>query len=232
MSCSPCRRSFLARAPAGREHSRHGEERTTGRGAAEQLASGQDICHSDPSSESTTNVDSGLQLSVSLWPGEAPFNPSDAFWPVDGESAAAGLDDVLRRDADVGLLDDRSLERVRLPLSELDLLGPDPDGDLPRAARERVRPDPNLRPAVQTNRVGTADRARNQVGHSEEARDERRRRRFVQLGRRAELLDAAAVHDRNLVGHRHGLFLVVGDVDEGDSDVVLDPLQLELHLFA
>ena len=34
------------------------------------------------------------------------------------------------------------------------------------------------------------------------------------------------------VGHRHRLFLVVRDVDECDSDLVLDPLQLELHLLA
>ncbi len=41
-----------------------------------------------------------------------------------------------------------------------------------------------------------------------------------------------AVHDHDPVGHGHGLFLVVRDVDECDPDLVLDPLQLKLHLLA
>ena len=55
---------------------------------------------------------------------------------------------------------------------------------------------------------------------------------LVELGRRAELLDLARAHDRDLVRHRHRLVLVVRDMDEGDADVVLDRLQLELHLLA
>ena len=42
----------------------------------------------------------------------------------------------------------------------------------------------------------------------------------------------AGVHDRDPVGHRHRLLLVVGDHDEGDADVALDPLELELHRLA
>ena len=55
---------------------------------------------------------------------------------------------------------------------------------------------------------------------------------LVEIRRRAELLDPAGVHDRDSVRHRHRLLLVVRDVDEGDADVVLDRLQLELHLLA
>ena len=40
------------------------------------------------------------------------------------------------------------------------------------------------------------------------------------------------VHDHDPVGHGHGLFLVVRDVDECDPDLVLNPLQLELHFLA
>ena len=71
-----------------------------------------------------------------------------------------------------------------------------------------------------------------QVRDAEEAGDERGPRLLVELARRAELLDPAAVHDHDPVGHGHGLFLVVRDVDEGDADLVLDALQLELHLLA
>ena len=49
---------------------------------------------------------------------------------------------------------------------------------------------------------------------------------------RAELFDPAAVHHRDRVGHRHGLLLVVGDVHEGDADLGLDALELQLHLAA
>ena len=42
----------------------------------------------------------------------------------------------------------------------------------------------------------------------------------------------ARVHDRDRVGHRHGLLLVVRHVDERDAEVVLKRLELELHLLA
>jgi len=50
--------------------------------------------------------------------------------------------------------------------------------------------------------------------------------------RLAELLDHAVAHHRDPVGHRQRLLLVVGDVDERDADLALDPLQLDLHLLA
>ncbi len=37
------------------------------------------------------------------------------------------------------------------------------------------------------------------------------------------------VHHCDRVGHGHGLLLVVGDVHEGLADLVLDPLDLDLH---
>ena len=40
------------------------------------------------------------------------------------------------------------------------------------------------------------------------------------------------VHDRDRVGHRHRLLLVVRDVDEREPELALDALQLELHLLA
>ena len=71
-----------------------------------------------------------------------------------------------------------------------------------------------------------------QVRDAEEPGDERGRGPLVELRRRPELLDPAAVHHGDRVGHRHRLLLVVRDVDERDPDLVLDALQLELHLLA
>ncbi|GAA3216905.1 hypothetical protein GCM10020256_19520 [Streptomyces thermocoprophilus] len=71
-----------------------------------------------------------------------------------------------------------------------------------------------------------------QVGRAEEVRDERGLRVLVQVGGRAELLDAARVHHGDRVGHGHGLLLVVRDMHEGDADLGLDALELQLHLAA
>ena len=59
-----------------------------------------------------------------------------------------------------------------------------------------------------------------------------RRRPFVDVGRRADLLDPAAIEDREAVAHRERLLLVVGHVDERDPDLLLDRLELDLHLLA
>ena len=53
---------------------------------------------------------------------------------------------------------------------------------------------------------------------------------LVDLGGRADLLDPALVEHREAVAHRERLLLVVRDVDEGDAELLLDPLQLDLEL--
>ena len=73
---------------------------------------------------------------------------------------------------------------------------------------------------------------RQQVADAEEAGHEPRARALVQARRVAELLVPAVVHDRDAIGHRHRFFLVVGHEDERDPDLLLDPLQLDLHLLA
>ena len=55
---------------------------------------------------------------------------------------------------------------------------------------------------------------------------------LVHLGRGADLLDPALVEHRQAVAHRQRLLLVVRDVDEGDPELLLDPLQLDLQLLA
>ena len=59
-----------------------------------------------------------------------------------------------------------------------------------------------------------------------------RLRLVVDFFRCAELLKAPAAHDRDAVGHVDGLFLIVGDVDEGDAQLLLQALELKLHLAA
>ena len=52
---------------------------------------------------------------------------------------------------------------------------------------------------------------------------------LVDLLRRIVLLDAAAVHNDDPVAHGEGLFLVVGDIDEGDAQPLLQAPQFHLH---
>ena len=72
------------------------------------------------------------------------------------------------------------------------------------------------------DRVGDAD----EVGH------EAVHRTLVQVRRAALLLDPAVVHDDDRVAHRQRLLLVVGHVHERDPDLLLQRLELQLHLLA
>ena len=70
------------------------------------------------------------------------------------------------------------------------------------------------------------------IGAADEARHERRGRPQIQLARRRQLLDAPLVEHRDAIGHRQGLTLVVGHVDEGDAELLLQALELDLHFLA
>ena len=63
-----------------------------------------------------------------------------------------------------------------------------------------------------------------------EARHEGVGRAVEDGARRARLGDPAVVHHDDEVGQRQRLVLAVGDVDEGEAEVGLQPLQLLPHL--
>ena len=65
---------------------------------------------------------------------------------------------------------------------------------------------------------------------ADEAGDEQVGRAVVELERRADLLDDAVVHDDDPVGHGHGFDLVVGDVDGGGLQPLVQLLDLGAHL--
>ena len=72
----------------------------------------------------------------------------------------------------------------------------------------------------------------NDIGFADEIRNKGVDRLVVDIGRAADLLDNAVVHNDNAVTHRQRLFLVVGDVDKGDAGTLLNALQLDLHVLA
>src|SRR5215212_8900369 len=69
-------------------------------------------------------------------------------------------------------------------------------------------------------------------GRADEAGHEHVGGRVVELGGRADLLEVPVVHDRDPVAHRHRLDLVVGDVDRGRPDLLLEALDLAARLHA
>src|SRR5215208_4643273 len=114
---------------------------------------------------------------------------------------------------------------ARLDVADADLLGPQPElhggaGVKPAIVVadeiERAGPDP-LRPG--DGRVEEAHGA-------DEIGDEGGRRRAVDLGRRADLLDDAVVHHHDAVGHGERLLLVVGDHDGRDAEALLQGADL------
>ena len=57
-------------------------------------------------------------------------------------------------------------------------------------------------------------------------------RAFINIHRRANLLNPAIRHDRYTVGHGHGLFLVVGHHDAGHTHLLNDLNHFQLHFGA
>ena len=161
---------------------------------------------------------------------------------VDGHRAAAArFDDVARRDAEVRDVADGAEQLVDAigdgigQLEQPDLLRTDADLVAGQALGQGSR-DPDRGPVRELGDGEVAVDAlrgrRQEVADAEEPCDEPGPRTFVQAGRIAQLLVPAVVHDRDAIGHRHRFFLVVGHEDERDPDLLLDPLQLDLHLLA
>ncbi len=78
----------------------------------------------------------------------------------------------------------------------------------------------------------THDDPSDEIRVADESCDETRRRLFVDLDRRRDLLDAAAAHHRDAIGERQRLILVMRDDDEARLSLALDVLELELRLLA
>ena len=88
---------------------------------------------------------------------------------------------------------------------------------IPQAQVEVADPGEALAAALERQPVALAD----------EFSDERRGRTVVDFLGRGVLLDLAVVHHGNAVGHQHGLVLVVGDHQRGDTQAPLQLAELE-----
>ena len=71
-----------------------------------------------------------------------------------------------------------------------------------------------------------------EVLEADEVRDELSLRVRVDLLRAIQLLDDAVVHDRDLITDREALLLIMGDVDCGEAELLLQLTDLDTHLYA
>jgi hypothetical protein len=94
------------------------------------------------------------------------------------------------------------------------------------AARNRGMRD------AQANLTAIAGLIADQVGLADEVGDETRSRGAVNLAAGAHLFDASGIHHHDTVGDGHRFFLVVGDENEGDAELGLQVLELQLHALA
>ena len=129
-----------------------------------------------------------------------------------------------------------TVPRRRELIVEADVLGPDAEcelglrhvlGELRHGDLGAVDPD--------AHRAGAEAGAEGQEVHrrrADEIGDEHGGGLVVDLLGRGELLDHAAVHHRDLVGHRHRLELVVGDIDGGRVDAEVQLAELAHHQVA
>ena len=120
--------------------------------------------------------------------------------------------------------------------------GPDAQDD--RRARVRTAPTPPGRAAAagscrrSPRRCRLPPLATSRPAHevhrrrAEEAGDEAGGRALEQVERRALLLDPAVAQQHDAVGQRHRLDLVMGDVDHGLAQLLVQALDLAAHLVA
>ena len=73
---------------------------------------------------------------------------------------------------------------------------------------------------------------RHHVGRTDEVSDIGVDGRAVEFFGRAQLRDAAAVHDRDAVRHGERFFLIVRNVDKSNTEFFLKPFELDLHLLS
>src|SRR5205814_2099073 len=108
---------------------------------------------------------------------------------------------------------------LRAVVRDGEVLGPDTvDGRTPVAARRRrVQRQLHARGTREPGLAVHLDLPFEEIHRrrADEARDEQIVRPVVEFERRTDLLHDAVVHHDDLVGHGHGLDLVVGDIDRG-----------------
>ena len=120
-------------------------------------------------------------------------------------------------------------------LQDAQALGPDHRLDRPPGRERRVDLRPHAQPARTLDDAvgaGRDDAPGDDVEFAEEVGGKLRARAEIELLRRADLLDPPGLHEADAIGHGQRLLLVVGDIEDGDAEALVQLLDLELHVVA
>ena len=182
---------------------------------------------------SNTRSNSGGSATVSVWPSRMPRSrmalaeKSRADREVAGGGrpqgrAAEGAEEIQQLDRDGNGVGRRPARRRGCAPPRA------ASPSLHALALRCARPARGMRaPAAPTRtRPGPDDLGVEHVHRADEIGNERGRRAAVDLRRAPHLLDAAAVHHHDAVGHGERLLLVVRDHDGGDAEPALQRLDL------
>ena len=123
-----------------------------------------------------------------------------------------------------------ALESAVLRLHKIDILRPDHHVDRLVVSESFIHTG-EFR-AEDLHKLVVDHRSTHDIALADKVRDKGIFRLIVDLLRRSHLLDITLVHDNDRVGHRERLFLVVGDIDKGDSQLIFQADQLILHVLA
>src|SRR5579885_718667 len=194
----------------------------------------------------TQQAGQGAPLGIEEMAGLALDPDRDAF-AHPGRIAAVGLhhQERLLRHAQIEIgfaaqaLGDRNLADELAPVRRPQMLRAHAEGDLgPGREMPRHDRDSDLLPARQRDDDALGADAPDLGGEeihlrrADEAGDEEVDGMMIELEGRARLLDAAAVQDDDLVGERHRLELVMGDIDHGGAQRLMQLGDLQPHLHA
>ena len=158
---------------------------------------------------------------IELWPRRRPAQPHALAAPERPRARDIGGRDQQH----AAVVGGDAIERAVALVGDVDDLA----GDGVRGVRPRRAEGDLLRPQRQPA-AAVADGQ--DVGDADEVGDEARARPLVDFVRRADLHDAAEIHDGQPARHRHRLLLVVRHHDEGEAELLLQAHQLEARALA
>src|SRR5262249_24797100 len=165
---------------------------------------------------------SGKTYSSSVWTGSAA-PPSQTRWGGrEGRPRRPALAGGAGRPGPFSVA--AAIERAVALVGDVEDLARDVMGRGGALGGERDLLRPQRQPAAVAQRED--------VGNADEVGDEARAWPLVDLARRADLLDAAEIHDGEPPRHRHRLLLVVGHHDEGEAELLLQAHQLKARALA
>ena len=175
---------------------------------------------------SATNLSGGQQQRVAQWCLDLERNLTDSNPVIHQLARERFRDDCSLEHVDVGR------RQILLGPGHRNMLGPNHQKALARRGTVmRFGGDLSDRRLYRRVRaVGRDDFTKEKVALADELGSEKFSGLKIDILRLADLDDVTVVHHRHPVRQDHGFFLVMGDIDAGDAELLLQLAQLEAHL--